>query len=74
MRWAWVAWILAIVASFAVLEGFALATDRHTLSRFVWETSQAWPLLPWIVGNLTGGLAVHFWWNWDPRHIPPPRR
>lgn len=66
MDWVWVTWILGIVVSFALLEGYALTHDRTTLSRFVWRLSKAWPPLPFVAGLLAGGLAVHFWWNWCP--------
>lgn len=66
MSWVWVAWLAAIGLSFAILEGYALKHNKTTLSRFVWNTSKAWPPLPWVIGNVTGGLAVHFWWHWCP--------
>jgi hypothetical protein len=66
MSWVWLAWLLVIGASFAVLEGYALKHNKTTLSRFIWNASKAWPPLPWVIGNVTGGLAVHFWWNWCP--------
>jgi threonine/homoserine/homoserine lactone efflux protein len=59
------AWILAAMLLLAY-EFFALATGRKTLSRQMWEWSQAWPLLPWLVGVVMGGLAVHFFWHWCP--------
>jgi hypothetical protein len=66
MSWVWLAWLLLIAGSFAVLERYALLKNKVTLSRFIWNASKAWPPLPWVVGNVTGGLAVHFWWNWCP--------
>lgn len=59
----WTAWLIFIVASFACFEGYALRTDRTTLSRYVWTLSKAWPPFPWIAGVLTGFLAAHFWWG-----------
>ena len=59
----WIAWWLLIFASFAVLEGYALNTNRMTLSRWVWTTSKAFPLLPFIVGFVIGVLACHFFWG-----------
>jgi hypothetical protein len=64
--WIWTAWLFALVVSFAVIEGCAIAFEGTTLSRFVWELTLAWPLLPWIGGGLAWGLAVHFWWHWSP--------
>lgn len=63
---AWTVYLLAVIAAFAVMEGYALRTNRTTLSRYVWKASQAWPLLPFVVGVVVGGLAVHFWWHWCP--------
>ncbi len=63
MSFVWIAWWLLIFASFAVLEGWALNTNRMTLSRWVWTTSKAFPLLPFIVGLVVGILAGHFWWG-----------
>ena len=64
--WIWVAWLLALIGSFAILEGYAIITHHWTLSRFTYNLSVAWPLMPWACGVLVGGLAVHFWWHWSP--------
>ena len=65
-KWAviWSLWLLAIAATFAVLE--ASSWNELTLSRYVWNVSTHWPLFIYLWGNLTGGLAVHFWWHWSP--------
>jgi len=64
VTWFWGIWLFGGVAgTFAVAEGYALKTGRMTLSRFVWNLSKAFPLFPWLVGLLTGGLAVHFFWG-----------
>lgn len=61
----WAGWLFAIAATFAVLE--ALSWNHGvTLSRSVWDLSIHWPLIIYLWGNLTGGLAVHFWWRWTP--------
>lgn len=58
-------WLIA--AAFLLLyEAWALRSGRRTLSRMMWEATRAWPLLPWLVGVVCGGLAVHFWWPWCP--------
>jgi hypothetical protein len=62
----WTGWILVIVITFGAIEGLALAWGDTTLSRYVWEISLAWPLLPFCYGLVVGGLAVHFWWHWSP--------
>lgn len=58
----WTIWLTLIVISFAAFEGYALKTNRTTLSRWVWTVSKAWPPFPWVAGVLTGFLAAHFWW------------
>lgn len=64
-RWRliWTAWLAAIVVSFAALE--YLAWDNGiTLSRYVSDAGQAFPLTIAMFGALFGGLAVHFYWHW----------
>jgi len=61
-----IAWLIA-VAVLLGYEAFALATDRRTLSRQMWIWTQAWPLMPFLWGLVTGGLAVHFFWHWCPK-------
>lgn len=62
----WTGWLLAVVVSFGVIEGLALATGNTTLSRFTWEVYEKWPLIAVVYGMIFGGLAVHFWWHWSP--------
>lgn len=59
----WTIWLAVIVISFAAFEGYALKTDRTTLSRYIWNLSKAWPPFGWIAGWLTGFLVCHFWWG-----------
>lgn len=66
MIWSWTAWLLAIIVSFAALEGYALARGKLTLSRYTWRASLAWGPLPFVLGLIVGGLSVHFWWHWCP--------
>lgn len=63
MMLVWAIFILAVGTVFAVLEAYALEHSKYTLSRTIWTWSQHFPLLPWLVGVLVGGLAVHFWWE-----------
>lgn len=62
----WTIWLVVIVISFAAFEGYALKTDRTTLSRYTWDLSKAWPPFPALFGMIFGGLIVHFWWHWCP--------
>jgi hypothetical protein len=63
MIWTWAGWLLLLIVSFAILEGWALATGRTTLSRSVWTWSRNWPMLPFVAGLVAGCLACHFWWE-----------
>lgn len=62
----WTGWLLFVVGSFGLIEGLAIHYHTTTLSRFTWEITEAWPLLPAVYGIIFGGLAVHFWWHWSP--------
>jgi hypothetical protein len=66
MNWVWLGWLFAFAVSFAAIEGWAIHRGQTTLSRFTWTISQAWPPLPFVLGLIAGGLAVHFWWHWCP--------
>jgi hypothetical protein len=59
----WAVWLFVIAASFSIMEAWSLHENTSTLSRFVWTITYYFPIFPWLVGNLTGGLAVHFWWG-----------
>lgn len=69
----WLVWaavsVTFVCGSFGVLETLAW-TDGKTLSRSVYDLSQAWPLSTFMLGHVTGGLtfglAVHFFWHWNP--------
>lgn len=77
MRIGWTSLIVLNIVVFALMEGYALnRADPEaglTLSRYVYEASRAWPLLVFVLGQLTGGLAVHFFWHWSPEN-PDDRR
>ena len=62
----WTSWLGFFVASFAVFEAWALATKGLTLSMFTWHISESWPPIIFVAGMMAGGLAVHFWWHWNP--------
>lgn len=64
----WIALCASWLIGFAVLEAHALLhpDDGVTLSRLVAEIGMAWPFSIFLAGLVTGGLAVHFWWHWDP--------
>ena len=58
-------WIIAGL-SLLIYEFLALYFGWKTLSRMMWEATQKWPFLQFLVGFLVGGLAVHFFWHWCP--------
>lgn len=64
--WIWPILLASWVVSFAIFETIALMNNGLTLSMFTWHVSEAWPPIIWICGVLVGGLAVHFWWHWNP--------
>jgi hypothetical protein len=66
MKWIWPAWLLFLVVSFSVLEGYALYDHTTTLSRWVWIATAAFPPLPFAAGFLAGFLCCHFWWIGNP--------
>ena len=54
--WVWVAWLMAIAVSFAVLEGLALADPQGlSLSQFYVNVSYGWPLIGAVI---TGGYLL----------------
>jgi len=65
-RWVWLAFLFAFAAIFFYFEMSALNNDGLTLSRFIYNANQAFPLVGVLFGMLSGGLAVHFFWHWDP--------
>lgn len=69
----WIVWLLAIVVTFTLAEGYAFRHPQrqNTLSRFVWTVGQKWPLSLVLWGLLVGALSVHFYWNWCPALMPP---
>ena len=52
-----IVWLIG-PAAWLIYDVYALATSRRTLSRFVWEKSKLYPLIPFLSGMLMGHL---FW-------------
>jgi len=73
MNGPWIVLTLLAIAAFAWLEARAFRhPDRqNTLSRTIYDIGSKWPLSIWIMGVFCGGLAVHFFWHWDPNCVPP---
>ncbi len=62
-------WIIIAVVNvilFAIFETLGFISPEHfaTLSYTVSKIGHDWPFSIWLAGNLTGGLAVHFYWAW----------
>lgn len=66
-RWIWLAFGIFFIVGFAFFESSALNSDGLTLSRLIYNANQAWPLTSVIFGAIFGGLAVHFFWPWNPQ-------
>lgn len=62
--------LLLFAVLFAIGERYAIKRGKKTLSRWVYDINQAWPLfgfaLGLFAGLLIGGLSVHFFWHWCP--------
>lgn len=66
----WVAWLIAIAVSFALLEGLALADPQGlSLSQFYVNIKYAWPAIGVIAGIAIGILICHFNWHWVPKQM-----
>lgn len=69
--WIWVVWLLVIVISFALLEGFAVSDpDGLSFSQFFVNINHAWPLFGAVVCIGLGVLLCHLhgWW-WVPKQM-----
>jgi len=69
----WIACTAIAITLFAIGESYAFKhPDRqNTLSRAIYLLGKKWPLAIFLMGAFAGGLAVHFFWNWDPSCAPP---
>jgi hypothetical protein len=70
MMWPWWAWVLFSMFWLLGFEWWALKTDHKTLSRRATDYTEMHAWFPWcagfILGGVTWGLAVHFFWHWCP--------
>jgi hypothetical protein len=64
----WMIGLGAAIAYFAFWEWDAFVNPNSvaTLSMSVYRLTTSWPPAIFIMGQFTGGLAVHFWWHWAP--------
>lgn len=60
--WVWTIWFLLILATFGLLEGFAIQTNRPTLSRTVWVFTKNFPPFNSAICLVVGFLIAHFFW------------
>jgi hypothetical protein len=67
----WAVIILVCLALILGYEFYALFTGRQTLSSYTVHGCRQYPLIPFFVGMVVGGLAVHFWLPWCPDDCPP---
>ena len=68
----WIIGAIGAILFFAYFEwrAFKYPTRQNTLSRWIYNMGQTWPLSIWLMGMLAGGLAVHFFWHWAPACMP----
>jgi hypothetical protein len=64
----WIAGLGVAVGYFTWWEWYAFVNPAQeaTLSMTIYNLTTAWPPAIFIMGQFTGGLAVHFWWHWAP--------
>lgn len=66
----WGLWFLLGFFSFLTYELWAYFTRKApTLSRTIWRLTKSYPLFPFALGAVTGGLAIHFF-GWLPACVP----
>lgn len=64
-------WIVGAIGAFGFFVFWEALAFRHperfnTLSRWIADMGSKFPLSIWIMGGLSWGLAVHFFWHWCP--------
>lgn len=64
--WVWAGWIILLIVTFGVMEGWALKTGKPSLSATIWTWQKNFPLFGPLLGLLFGGLLVHFFWMGAP--------
>lgn len=64
----WIVSALCAILVFAIGENYAFrhGDRQNTLSRWIFNMGKTWPLSIYLMGFLSGGLAVHFFWHWCP--------
>lgn len=68
MNMPWIVGTIIALVFFAYFEkrAFDYPNSQHTLSRWIYDIGQKWPLSIWLMGALAGALATHFFWHWCP--------
>ena len=67
-KFVWTGLFLLIAVYFGFFEWKALSEpDGLTLSRLIYNTWHAWPLLGPLIGIFVGVLLSHFFWEWSPK-------
>ena len=62
----WTIILLCVLGVILIYEAIALMRGSTTLSAYMYHASQAWPLLPFVVGAVIGIFGAHFFWPWCP--------
>jgi len=65
----WLPWAVGLVGAVGYFGYFETMAFLHpetydTLSHVVSTIGVKWPLSIFLMGNFSGGLAVHFFWAW----------
>lgn len=65
MVWIFLLIVTASLLALIAYEIYALANGHpgDTISEYFWQVSGKYPILPFMLGLLTGILAGHFWWQ-----------
>jgi hypothetical protein len=68
MNTPWIVGTILAILFFVYFErrAFNHPQRQSTLSRFIYTIGSRWPLSIFIMGQFSGGLAVHFFWHFCP--------
>lgn len=62
----WIIWFTIVILTFISIEIFAIVTSKiPTLSRTIVRFCARYPLITFVLGAITGGIAVHLF-GWTP--------
>jgi hypothetical protein len=63
-------WVMSVLAIIAFIGGESYAAKhrakQNTLSKWIYDLGQKFPLSIFLMGMFVGGLATHLFWHWCP--------